>query len=76
LLGVRAVVGGIHDDVVCDVEVVQRFEDKADVLVMVNPRVVIWALEAAGMPDALLCTQVKSWRRSWHSKRRFVAIPS
>lgn len=28
------------------------------------------------IPDALLCTHIKRWRRSWDSKRRFVAIRS
>ncbi len=50
----RAVVGRIHDDgVVGDAQVIQRLEDRADVLVVVNHRVVVFALPAAGLPHAL-----------------------
>ena len=51
---VRAVVGGIHDDgVVGDAQVIQGLEHRADVLVVVNHRVVVFALPAAGLPHAL-----------------------
>ena len=51
---VRTVVGGVHDErVVRDAQIVQRLENRADVLVVVNHRVVILALEPTGLPDAL-----------------------
>jgi hypothetical protein len=51
---VRTVVGRIHDDgVVRHAEIVQRLEHRADVLVVVDHRVVVWALPAASLPDAL-----------------------
>ena len=50
----RAVVGAVHDEgVVGDAEIVERLEDRADVLVVVDHRVVILALPAARLADAL-----------------------
>ena len=51
---VRTVVGRVHDEgVVGDAEVVERLEDRADVLVVVDHGVVVLALPTAGLADAL-----------------------
>ena len=51
---VRAVVGAVHDDrVVGDPELVEQIEQLADVLVVVDHRVVVRRLPAAGLPEAL-----------------------
>ena len=51
---VRAVVGRIHDEgVVGDAELVEIVERLADVLVVVDHRVVIGRLPASRLPDAL-----------------------
>ena len=51
---VRAVVGAVHDErVVRDAQVVQRLEDRADVLVVVDHGVVVRALPAPRLADAL-----------------------
>ena len=51
---VRAVVGRVHDEgVVGDAEVVQRLEHRADILVVVDHGVVVRALPAARLADAL-----------------------
>ena len=50
----RAVVGAVHDEgVVGDAQVIQRLEDRADILVVVDHGVVVRALPAAGLADAL-----------------------
>ena len=52
---VRAVVGRVHDEgVVGDAELVEQVEHLADVLVVVDHRVVIGRLPAAGLAQALL----------------------
>ena len=51
---VRAVVGAVHDEgVVRDAQVIQRLEDRADILVVVDHGVVVRALPAACLADAL-----------------------
>ena len=50
----RAVVGAVHDErVVGEAEAIDRVEDRADVLVVVDHRVVIFALPPAGLAEAL-----------------------
>ena len=50
----RAVVGRVHDEgVVGDAELVEIVEHLADVLVVVDHRVVIGRLPAARLPEAL-----------------------
>ena len=51
---VRAVVGAVHDEgVVCDAQVVEHLEHRADVLVVIDHRVVIRALPPPRLADAL-----------------------
>ena len=51
---VRAVVGRVHDEgVVGDAEIIQRLEDRADILVVVDHGVVIRALPSPRLADAL-----------------------
>jgi len=51
---VRAVVRGVHDEgVVRDIQIVQRLENGAHVLVVIDHGVVIRALESPGLPHAL-----------------------
>jgi len=51
---VRTVVGGVHDEsVVHHALIIQCFEDGADILVVVDHGVVVWALPAAGLTNAL-----------------------
>ena len=50
---VRPVVGGVHDErVVGDAEVVEELEELADPLVVIDHRVVVLGLPAAGLPEA------------------------
>ncbi len=50
----RAVVGRVHDEgVVRDAGIVDRLEHRADILVVVNHGVVVGALEATRLTDAL-----------------------
>ena len=50
---VRTVVGRVHDEgVVGDAEIIQRLEDRADILVMIDHGVVIRALPASRLADA------------------------
>ena len=61
-VAVRAVVGGVDDDgVVGDAEVVEHVEHRADVLVVVDHRVVVLGLPQPGLalaPGLQVCVQV------------------
>jgi hypothetical protein len=51
---VRPVVGGInHNRVVCDAELIQLVEQDSHNLVVIDHRVVVWGLPAAGLTNAL-----------------------